>query len=167
MDVGRLFPQPPTHPLSLSLCCGQLRWPRLLSFSGGRGSSSPSQAAARARGALRRPWRPASGELQQRSTTLNSALTDVRASVWAGRAAAGAVGGTGGGDGKGATSDREGAGGGAGGWPGGGDGKGAMSNGEGAGGGVGGWHCGGDSKGAVRGCCGPVAARVGMRGWHS
>ena len=54
-----------------------------------------------------------------------------------------------------------------GGWPGGGDGKGAMSNGEGAGGGVGGWHCGGDSKGAVRGCCGPEAARVGMRGWHS
>ena len=54
-----------------------------------------------------------------------------------------------------------------GGWPGGGDGKGAMSSGEGAGGGVGGWPSGDDSKGAVRGCCGPAAARVGMRGWHS
>ena len=95
----------------------------------------------------------------------------MRASVWTGRAAAGAVGGTdgwaGGGDGKGATSDREGAGGGTDGCPGGGDGKGAMSSGEGAGGGVGGWPSGGDSKGAVRGCCGPAAARVGMRGWHS
>ena len=54
-----------------------------------------------------------------------------------------------------------------GGWPGGVDGKGAMSNGKGAGGAVDGWHCGGDSKGAVQGCCGPAAAQVGMRGWHS
>lgn len=72
----------------------------------------------------------------------------MRASVWTGRAAAGAVGGTdgrvGGGDSKGATSDGEGAGGGTGGWPGGGDGKGAMSSGEGVGGGVGGWPSGGD-----------------------